>query len=289
MSFVLALLAAQVGALNTPGAAPPLPHQRDTTPLRPPRKAAAVTPAPRAEARACPQTDDGEAAMESAKAWLANAKGRERANAGECLGVALSRLDRWDEAAGAFRAARAAADTPVWRARLGAMAGEAALNGGDAQAALDALAAAAGDAGDDKVMTGGIALYRARALVALKRDAEAEAPLAQARSALPDDATAWLLSATLSRRLNKLPEAQTQIERAAALRPVDPAIGLEAGLIAVLAGRDAAARKSWQSVLAAAPDSAEAATAKGYLAQLDAAAASSSSQPTPKPTEPPSR
>ena len=283
MSFALALLAAQVGALNTPGAAPPLPHQRDNAPLRPPRKPAAVAPTASAEIRACPETDDAEAAMEGAEAWLAKARGRERANAGECLGVALSRLESWEEAGEAFRAARAAADTPIWRARLGAMAGEASLNGGDAQAALDALDAAANDVGGDTAMTGGIALYRARALVALKRDGEAEAPLAQARAALPEDATAWLLSATLSRRLDKLAEAQAQIERAAALRPIDPAIGLEAGVIAVLAGRDEAARKSWQSVLAAAPDSAEAATAKGYLAQL------APGKPTPKPTEQPSR
>jgi predicted TPR repeat methyltransferase len=74
--------------------------------------------------------------------------------------------------------------------------------------------------------------------------------------------------------MNKLPEAQAQIEKAAALLPVDPEIGLEAGVIAVLAGRNEAARKSWQSVLTTAPDSEAAATAKGYLAQLGAAPSS---------------
>ena len=61
---------------------------------------------------------------------------------------------------------------------------------------------------------------------------------------------------------------QARIERAAALLPIDPAIGLEAGVIAMLAGHEEAARRSWQSVVAAAPDSAEAQTAKGYIAQL---------------------
>lgn len=79
----------------------------------------------------------------------------------------------------------------------------------------------------------------------------------------------WLLSATLSRRLNRLTEAQTQIEKAAELRPTDPAIALEAGLIAVFAGRIDAARKSWRSVIAIAPNSDSAGTARGYLAQLD--------------------
>jgi hypothetical protein len=49
-------------------------------------------------------------------------------------------------------------------------------------------------------------------------------------------------------------------------------VALEAGLIAVLAGRDEAARKSWQSVIAIAPTSAEAQTARDYLAQLEGAA-----------------
>jgi hypothetical protein len=50
-------------------------------------------------------------------------------------------------------------------------------------------------------------------------------------------------------------------------------------VIAVLAGRDDAARRSWQSVLTAAPDSSEAATAKVYLAQLGGTTAVS--QPAP--------
>ncbi len=58
------------------------------------------------------------------------------------------------------------------------------------------------------------------------------------------------------------------IEKAAALAPQDPEIGLEAGVIAVLGGRDEAARRSWRSVLAAAPDSDQAKVAKGYLDQL---------------------
>jgi tetratricopeptide (TPR) repeat protein len=148
------------------------------------------------------------------------------------------------------------------------MAGNAALAQGDAGAALSALDRAQADAAGDKAMQSGIATDRARALVALKRDDEAAAALAEARLADPGNSQAWLLSATLSRRMNKLVEAQAQIEKAATLQPVDPGIGLEAGVIAVLSGHDEAARKSWQSVVAAAPNSDEAATAKGYLAQL---------------------
>jgi tetratricopeptide (TPR) repeat protein len=148
---------------------------------------------------------------------------------------------------------------------------ETALAAGDfagALAALDAAPSAADSAGDPGDRSR-LAVLRARALVGLKRESEAEAPLAEARAATPGDALVWLLSATLSRRLNRLTEAQTQIEKAAELLPTDPAIALEAGLIAVFAGRIDAARKSWRSVIAIAPNSDSAVTARGYLAQLD--------------------
>lgn len=256
MSLLLAALL-QVGPLVTPGAAPALPHQ---TAL--PEERAPTSPAK--PVQTCPRDS-----VEAAEDWLAASQGAERANAGECLGVAHSLLGAWEEAAAAFAAARLAADTPQWRARLGAMAGEAALNGGDAQAALAALDAARADAAGDSVMLGGIATFRARALVALKREGEADAALALARSLTPQSPQAWLLSATLSRRLGKLAEAQAQIERAYDLLPIDPSIGLEAGLIAMLSGRETAARRSWESVLTVAPQSDEAAAARGYLAQLD--------------------
>jgi tetratricopeptide (TPR) repeat protein len=150
------------------------------------------------------------------------------------------------------------------------MAGNAALAGGDTQAALAVLDVAHADAeaANDKPLAGDIAIDRARALVALGRDGDAATALAEARAALPANPQAWLLSATLSRRMGKLAEAQAEIEKAAELLPIDPDIGLEAGVIAVLSGREEAARKSWQSVIDAAPKSDAAATARGYLAQL---------------------
>jgi len=222
----------------------------------------------------------GAAAAQSA---LDRAVGEERVRAGLCLGVALSALDRWSEAQNAFLRARDAAaptDTAS-RARLGAMAGNAALAGGSAAAALPILEAAQGEAkaAQDNELLGTIALDRARAYVALGQAAPAGAALAQARTAAPNDAQTWLLSATLSRRENNLAEAQSQIEHAAQIAPQDPEIGLEAGVIAVLGGRDAAARKSWQSVVAAAPDSEAAKTAKDYLAQLGAPANSGVAKP----------
>ena len=213
-----------------------------------------------------------ERTVEVARNALNRAAGRERVRAGLCLGVALSGLDRWPEAQQAFVEARDAtdADDHQSRARLGAMAGNAALAQGQAPQALMLLGPAASEAktAGDKQLIASIALDRARALVMVNRPDEAARALAEARAAAPDDAQAWLLSATLSRRQNKLIEAQTQIEQAARLAPRDPEVGLEAGVIAALAGNDAAARRSFESVVAMAPDSDMAGKAKAYLDQL---------------------
>ena len=149
-------------------------------------------------------------------------------------------------------------------------AANAALAAGAAQRALPLLDLAHTDAlaGNRDDLTGEIAIDRARALVALGRSEEASIALAEARAKAPDNPQGWLLSATLARRQGKLAEAQPEIEMAAKLLPGDGEIGLEAGVIAVLGGRDAAARQSWQSVIAAAPGSDAARTAKSYLDQL---------------------
>lgn len=209
----------------------------------------------------------------AAQQALDRAVGGERVRAGLCLGVALGAMERWDEARTAFLRARDAAmpTDGASRARLGAMAGNAALAGDAPATALPILDAAQADAkaAQDNELLGTIAIDRARAFVALNQPPQAAAALAEARTAAPNNAQGWLLSATLARRENKLAEAQEQIARAAQLAPGDAEVGLEAGVIAVLAGRDQAARKSWQSVLATAPESDAAKTAKGYLAQLD--------------------
>ena len=217
------------------------------------------------------RTDPG-GAVEEAEAWLADATGRERGDAGQCLGVAQAQLGQRAVSAETFLAARdaTAADNPRGRALRGALAGGALLADGDAAAALTLLDQARVDAeaAGEATIRGQIAIDRAIALVALDRADEAGAALDVARTALPDNAQAWLLSATLARRGGDLAEAQARIERAAELAPLDPAVGLEAGVIAALAGRDEAARRSWRSVIEAAPDSGEAATARGYLDQL---------------------
>lgn len=288
MSLLLALLA-QIGPHASGGAQPvsPLPpeilereeqeRRRTQGASSPPPASAtsAVRTAPVSqqladcleEVRSGPST-----ATEAAATWLEATEGAARAEAGHCLGVGLSRQDRWDEAAAAFLAARdaAAPENRAYRARLGAMAGNAALAHGDTASALAALDAARTDAQAESMveLQGQLAIDRARALVMLDRGPEAEAALAEARQAIPSNPQAWLLSATLARRLGNLAQAQARIEKAGELAPTDPEVGLEAGVIAVLSGREESARKSWQSVIDAVPESAAAKTARDYLAQL---------------------
>ncbi|MFT4025738.1 MAG: hypothetical protein QM676_02880 [Novosphingobium sp.] len=277
MSFILSLaMLGQVGAapaLNLPTGL------EDRKPRRPAAAAPALeSPRSRAALEDCMSAvrSDPPGAVDIAEAWLEKVKGSAAAPAQFCLGSAQAALDHFAEAETAFIAGRdlSAASDYRLRAQLGAMAGTMALSQGEAARGLAALDQAHADAlaVPDTRLAGDIQVDRSRALVALKREPEAATALTEARTANPKNPEAWLLSATLSRRQSQLAEAQGQIETAAQIEPRDPQIGLEAGVIAMLAGREAAARKSWESVVTAAPDSDEAATAKGYLAQLESPA-----------------
>ncbi len=228
---------------------------------------------------------DPSSAIVSASVWLGEALDAERSFPQQCLGMAYTRLLRWKAAEDAFLGARrdALESNPALRAKLAAMAGNSALADGRNEDALADLDLAAQDAATslDASLAGDVQIDRSRALVALGRTAEAAAALADARRDAPQNPDGWLLSATLARRQGDLDTAQGQIRTAAGLDPLNPAIGLEAGVIAALAGHDDAARKSWQSVVDAAPDSEEAQTARGYIAQLGEAAAPASA-PAPE-------
>ena len=220
------------------------------------------------EARRDPAT-----AIATASNWLSEKAGPGQSAPQQCLGLAYSVWLRWPAAEEAFLAAFAAhdpADRPG-RARLAAMAGNAAMaesRHAQARAHLE-LAQAEAAAGADILLRGEIATDRAAALVGLGALAEASQALAEARRDAPQRIECWLLSAVLARRLDDLTAAQTNIETAAALAPADPAVGVEAGLIAALQGRDDAARRSWRSVNELAPNSPEAAIARDYLTQLE--------------------
>ena len=226
---------------------------------------------------------DPASSLAEASAWVAAAKGANRSKPLECLGQIYTVLLRWDAAEGAFAEAAGVTllDDDARRSALFAQAGNAALAGGHAERALAHLDAAVGVPGIGPLARGQAEIDRGRALVALGRLEDAVAALAAAQRDAPDDADAWLLGATVARRRGDYAAAQRQIEVAGKLAATDPEIGLEAGVIAMLDGREPAARKAWESVMLVAPESKEAETARGYLAQLGAAP-----PPTnPKPVE----
>lgn len=218
-------------------------------------------------ARADPPT-----AIADANSWLGEVGGAQTSYPKQCLAYAYTMLRRWVAAEQGFLDARTAEleINPFRRAQLATMAANAALADNRADAALASLDLAAMDAtaSGDAALRSIVETDRARALVLLGREADAEAVLAAARTLDAQNALAWLLSATLARRLGKLEDARGLIATAAALAPDYPEIGLEAGVIAMLQGREDAAAESWRSVIAVDPDSEAAATARGYLAQL---------------------
>ena len=271
LSILLPLIA-QVGPSVGVGAGGSLPQ----APLEIPRKkgeaaAPAAELSPAAQCRKLLTTSPVHA-QAFAEQRLKTLKGSVRAEPGQCLGMALSAQGKWDGALAAFDAAREVtpANEPANRARLGGMAGNVLLAAGKPEAALAQLDQAHGEAlgAGDARLAGEISIDRARALVALKRDGDAATALATARTNAAENGQGWLLSATLSRRQGKLADAQQQIMTAAQLMPTDPEVGLEAGVIAMLAGNESAARRSWLSVLQTAPGSDVARTAQSYLDQL---------------------
>lgn len=218
---------------------------------------------------------DPASSLAQASAWVAESRGASRSKPLECLGQVYTVLGKWDAAEGAFvEAAQVAlpADS-ARRAALLAQGGNAALAGGHAERALAQLDAALAVPGGEPQARGQVAIDRGRALVALDRLPDAVDAFAAAQRDAPDEPLAWLLGATLARRRGDLAAAQRQIEVAGSLAPTDADVGLEAGVIAMLAGHEAGARKAWESVVAVAPGSKAAGTAKGYLAQLTAAPA----------------
>lgn len=210
-------------------------------------------------------------------------EGEERVLANHCLGLAATELELWTDAVAAFTAARdeTPQDDRRLRARFGAMAGKAALASGDPGTATAVLRIAQSDAiaSASAPLQAIAASDLARALVALEQPEDALVQLDEAIALQPEASETWLLKATLLRRLERLEDAQLAIERASALAPMSAPIGLEAGVIAILSGREDAARASWQSVVDLEPASPAALTAQDYLAQLGPASEAQDTTP----------
>ena len=189
----------------------------------------------------------------------------------QCLGMAYANAGKWAAAAsefeGAARAAELAKDARA--AALWAQSGNAWLAAKDAakaRAALDAALAAATLTGLDR---GEALLDRARAQFASGDLAGARADIDPALTDAAADPLAWLLSATLARKMDDLPRARKDIAQALRLSGDDASVQLEAGNIAALAGDEAAAKAAWRQAATIAPASEAGVNAQRALAQFD--------------------
>ncbi len=220
--------------------------------------------------------EDAVAGIAAARAWQAEksaAAGHDGAAAALCLGYGLGRQGNWSAAADAFEAGagREGLDA-VTRARLWSQAGNAALIAGDARRALIALDAALAAPLPETLATGEIWLDRARARVARDDLPGARVDMSEAVRLAAADPLAWLLSATLARRMNDLPLARAHVAEAVKRAGDDASVALEQGIILALSGgQDAAARDAFARAARLAPGSDVAAKANAYLAQLDIA------------------
>jgi tetratricopeptide (TPR) repeat protein len=208
-------------------------------------------------------------AIETANSWLVEGGG---VMARECLALAYAGEARWLPAATAFeQAARQAEREGDGRAaRLWVQAGNAALAGGEparARGYFDSSLIGGMLQGAEK---GEAHLDRGRALVALKQQSAARADIDAALKLVPADPLAWLLSATLARRMEDLQRATTDISEATRLSPDDAQVALEAGNIAVLNGAPIAAHAAWSAAVKNAPSSPAGKAAAEALKQFEA-------------------
>lgn len=213
-------------------------------------------------------TSDPDEAETNANEWRLQGGGLP---ARECLGVAYANQRHWVGAATEFQSAahdaEAAKDDRA--ARYWAEAGNAWLAAGDpakARAALNAALASGALSGEQR---GEAQIDRARALVAGGDLAAARTDLDHALVLAPDDTLAWLLSATLARRMKDLPRAHKDIAEALKRSPQEAPVQLEAGNIAAMSGNEAGARSAWEQAVKIAPDSPAGANAAQALRQFD--------------------
>lgn len=212
---------------------------------------------------------DPAAAVRDANAWQAGGGGF---LARQCLALAYTKAGRFDAAAGEFDAAARQADAArdPRAARLWAQAGNAWLAANDApkaRAALDAALAKGALTGTDR---GEAMLDHARALVLAGDLSGARGDIDKALAAVDADPLAWLLSASLARRMGDLQRAKTDIDQALLRAPDDASVQLEAGNVAATRRDDAGAKQHWSEASRIGGDRPVGQSARAALAQFGA-------------------
>ncbi len=193
------------------------------------------------------------------------------AAARDCGGLAFAAEKNWAAAAAEFesaaRDAQLAQDDRA--ATYWAQGGNAWLAAGDATKARTALDSALTAGTLTGLQLGEARLDHARALVAADDLASARTDIDLALTTAGDDPLAWLLSATLARRMGNVPRARGDIAEALKRSPDDASVQLEAGNIAARDGDETRARAAWAEAARLAPDTPTARNAIAALRQFD--------------------
>lgn len=210
-------------------------------------------------------------AVQLANAWHLKGGG---ALAKQCLALAYAAQQRWAAAGAAFEQGAREAETTeaAAAANLWVQAGNARLAAEEYAAARAAFDKALASEYLQGLARGETRLDRARANVALNDLKGARGDLDEAVKLAADDPLAWLLSASLARRMGDIERAQSDIDEAAKRAPDDASVALEAGQIALAAGVPAAAKLAFEGAIKAQPDSEAARLAKAALDRLAAEA-----------------
>jgi hypothetical protein len=189
----------------------------------------------------------------------------------QCLGITYATELRWSAAAAEFEAAARGGEIAHDRrtANYWAQAGNAWLAAGEPMKARGALNAALASGTLEGLQRGEANLDRARAFVASGDLADARADLDRACVDAAADPLAWLLSATLTRRMNDLPRAKKDITEALHRAGDDASVQLEAGNIAAATGDEAGAKLAWQRAVSIKPDGVPGRAARNALKQFD--------------------
>ncbi|NYD90415.1 tetratricopeptide repeat protein [Sphingomonas melonis] len=188
----------------------------------------------------------------------------------QCAGLALAQQGEFAAAASEFTAAAKAAELAHDKraANYWAQAGNARLAAGDiggARAALDTALVAGTLEG---LALGEAQLDHARVLVAAGDLPAARRDIDLALTHAGDDPLAWLLSATLARRMGNMARAKTDIGEALRRSPDDASVQLEAGNIAAAMQDEAGARAAWAEAARLAPNVPAGQHARAALAQF---------------------
>lgn len=205
-------------------------------------------------------------AIATAQAWRIEGGG---ILARHCLALAQFEARDFASAIASFEAAaRLAEEAPDTRAqalmlwRAGANAALLAGTPAPVPGFIDAALALAPGAPEAALLH----LLAVEALVDLKREADAMTRLDKALALDPAVPDGWLLKATLARRMNNLPLAETAILKAAAQNSESAEIRYEAGTIAAARGKLDLARAAWTAAISIDPESPAGQAAKAALA-----------------------